>query len=109
MKKKKKNDPADYEDVEIDDPDNPEWTREMFRKARPMTDFPEMLAGLLEASEKLRAQKRARGRPRLEHPKIQVTLRLDHEIVSGFKEDGPGWQGRMNEELKKAVKRRRKR
>ncbi len=106
--KKKKHDPMDYEDVEIDDPDSPEWTEEMFRRARPLSDFPEMLKGLLEASEKLRAQKHARGRPRLDHPKVQVTLRLDQDIVGAFKEDGPGWQGRINAELKKTVKRRRK-
>ena len=105
MKKKKQ---RALEEVEIDDPDNPEWTEEMFRNARPMTDFPEMLAGLLEASERLRAQKRERGRPKLEHPKLQVTLRLDAEVVNSFKEDGPGWQGRINETLKKTVRRRKR-
>jgi uncharacterized protein (DUF4415 family) len=102
---KKKNDLSDYSNDPIDDPDNPEWTEEMFRKARPMRDFPEMLKGLQEASEKLRAQKR--GRPPLEHPKVQVTLRLDESVVKAFREDGPGWQSRINEELKKTVKRRK--
>ena len=101
MRKKKTK--ADPMNVEIDDPENPEWTEEMFRQARPMTDFPEMLAGLLEASAKLR------GRPKLETPKVQVTLRLDQEVVDGFKEDGPGWRTRMNDSLKKSVRRRRKR
>jgi uncharacterized protein (DUF4415 family) len=48
-----------------------------------------------------------RGRPRAEHPKVQVTLRLDPEVVNAFKEDGRGWQGRINETLVRAVKRRR--
>ena len=94
--------------VDIDDPDNPEWTEEMFRNARPMTDFPEELVKLKQASEDLRLRKQ-RGRPPLEHPKVQVTLRLDDEVVRAFKEDGPGWQGRINEALKTTVKRRRKR
>lgn len=82
----------------IDDPDNPEWTREDFRKARPFLEvFPEFT----EAVKKLR------GRPRAEHPKVQVTLRLDPEVVDAFKEDGRGWQGRINETLVRAVKRRR--
>jgi uncharacterized protein (DUF4415 family) len=49
-----------------------------------------------------------RYRPPLDHPKVQVTLRLDKEVVRAFKEDGPGWQGRMNDELKKTVTRRRR-
>ncbi|HEY0281426.1 MAG TPA: BrnA antitoxin family protein [Rhizomicrobium sp.] len=61
----------------------------------------------MEVVENLKAKKR--GRPKLEHPKVQVTLRLDADVVGVFKEDGPGWQGRINEELKKTVKRKRSR
>jgi predicted RNase H-like nuclease/uncharacterized protein (DUF4415 family) len=96
----------DYTDNPIDDPDNPEWTEEMFRTARPLRENPELLAKLLEASANLRARK-ARGRPPLEYPKMQVTLRLDEEVVNAFREDGPGWQSRINEELKNVVKRPR--
>jgi len=106
MKKKKAFDLRGYTDKPIDDPDNPEWTEEMFRSARPLRENPELLKKLLAASEELRRRKR--GRPPLEHPKVQVTLRLDDEVVSAFKEDGPGWQGRINEELKRLVKRRRR-
>ncbi len=106
MKKKKAFDLRRYSDKPIDDPDNPEWTVEMFRAAKPMSEYPELLKKLQAASEELRARKR--GRPPLDHPKVQVTLRLDEEVVRSFKEDGPGWQGRINDELKKTVKRRRK-
>jgi uncharacterized protein (DUF4415 family) len=61
----------------------------------------------MEAVENLRARKR--GRPKLEHPKVQVTLRLDADVVGAFKEEGQGWQGRINEELKKTIKRRSRR
>lgn len=108
--KKKKLDPADYEDVEIDDPDNPEWTEKMFKKARPMRDNPEMLERLLEASANLRERKKHEpDRSKLGNPGVQVTLHLDEEIVNSFKEDGPGWQGRINSELKKTVRRHKKR
>ena len=108
--KKKKTDLADYEDVEVDDPDNPEWTEEMFKRARPMQDNPEMLKGLLEASANLRERKKHEpDRSKLGNPGVRVELRLDEEVLNAFKEDGPGWQERINGELKKTVKRRRKR
>ena len=82
----------------IDDPDNPEWTKEDFRTARPFLEvFPEFTD----------AVKKLRGRPRAENPKLQVTLRLDPEVVNAFKEEGRGWQGRINETLVRAVKRKR--
>lgn len=45
-----------------------------------------------------------RGRPPLRGvPKRQVTLRLDPDVIDKFREGGPGWQGRMNEALRKAA------
>ncbi|MEM7617025.1 MAG: BrnA antitoxin family protein [Pseudomonadota bacterium] len=38
-----------------------------------------------------------RGRPKLEHPKEKVTLRMDADIVKQLRESGPGWQTRLNE------------
>ena len=101
MKKKKAGpDKRDYN--AIDDPDSPELTREIIRRMRPMREvYPEFVKEI--------ELTRSRGRPKLEHPKVQVTLRLDADIVGAFKEDGPGWQGRINEELKKTVKRNRRR
>ena len=44
------------------------------------------------------------GRPPLgAHPKEQVSLRLDTEVVAWFRAQGAGWQTRMNEVLKKAA------
>ncbi len=107
--KKKKIDPADYEDVEVDDPDNLEWTEEMLKRARPLRENPEMLKGLLEASANLRERKKhERDHSKLGNPGVEVTLNLDEEVLNAFKEDGPGWQGRINEELKKTVKRRKR-
>lgn len=106
MKKKKMFDLRGYSDKPVDDPDNPELTAEEIRRMRPLRDFPELHAKIMAAVEHRRAAKR--GRPPLEHPKVQVTLRLDEDVLNSFKEDGPGWQGRINEELKKTVKRRKR-
>jgi len=43
------------------------------------------------------------GRPRLENPKQQVTLRLDAEVLEKFRASGRGWQSRINAELRKVL------
>lgn len=102
MKRKtRKIDLSDYSDAPIDDPDSPELTADIIRRMRPMREVDPQFVKAIE-------EMRARGRPKLAHPKVQVTLRLDEEVVSSFKEDGPGWQGRINEELKRTVKRRKR-
>ena len=32
-----------------------------------------------------------------------VSLRIDRDVLDFFQEDGPGWQSRMNEALRKAA------
>lgn len=46
-----------------------------------------------------------RGRPFLEEgkKKVPVTIRLDPDIVAHFKAEGKGWQGKMNDVLRKAT------
>lgn len=44
-----------------------------------------------------------RGRPKLDNPKLPVTIRLDRDLVDWFKRTGDGWQTRMNNELRKAA------
>lgn len=85
----------------VPDDESPELTEEFFRNARPAE---EVIPGIVEAAERLRQRL---GRPKLEHPKEHVSLRLDPVIVKAFKEDGPGWQGRINDTLLRAVKRRK--
>lgn len=50
-----------------------------------------------------------RGRPPVDAPKLMTTLRLDPEVVEAFRAGGPGWQTRINDELKALVQRRAKR
>jgi len=53
-------------------------------------------------------QLRPRGRPRLESPKRQVTLRLDADVIQGMRATGPGWQTRVNEALRRWIQRQRR-
>lgn len=50
-----------------------------------------------------------RGRPKSESPKVPVTVRLDAEIVTFFRDSGPGWQTRMNAALAEYVVRKKRR
>ena len=47
-------------------------------------------------------ERKARGRPALEKPKKQVTLRLDADVVESFRAEGAGWQSQTNATLRKA-------
>lgn len=82
--------------VWVDPDDAPEWTDEMFERAAFYR------AGKLVRPATGTLTKR--GRPKLANPKRQVTLRLDGDVLDSFRETGPGWQSRINEILRKAVK-----
>jgi uncharacterized protein (DUF4415 family) len=45
-----------------------------------------------------------RGRPRSAAPKQSVTLRLDQEIITAFRQTGRGWQSRINDALRDAIR-----
>jgi uncharacterized protein (DUF4415 family) len=70
-----------------------------FRRMRPAREVLPTLVGAKAAAELLRP----RGRPRKDHPKAQVTLRLDAEVVEHYKAGGAGWQTRINAALRRAV------
>ncbi len=85
---------------EWDDPDLPEWTDEMFDVAA----FSVGGKVIREATGYLGPNGVMRGRPPVRGvAKQQVTLRIDPDVIAKFREDGPGWQARMNEALRKAV------
>ena len=46
-----------------------------------------------------------RGRPLGSGSKVQVTLRIDADVVNKFKASGAGWQTRMNDALRSWSKR----
>ncbi|MBB4065674.1 BrnA antitoxin family protein [Gellertiella hungarica] len=87
-----------YTKDDWDDVDSPELTEEELRSMRPAKEAlpPEIYEALVE-------MQRQRGRPTVESPKKQVTLRLDADLVAHFKAGGKGWQSRMNAALRKAA------
>ena len=46
----------------------------------------------------------AEKRPSVPNAKELVSLRIDRDVLDHFQEGGPGWQDRINETLKAAVK-----
>ena len=48
-----------------------------------------------------------RGRPPLARPKAALTMRVDADVLDALKASGPGWQTRINELLRDAVRRGR--
>ena len=91
-----KHPPLPPADAPFDDVDNPEWTEEMFARAKRPEDLPEALrAEILAAFPRTRP----RGRPVKAEPKVRVAVRLDPDVVDYFKAGGPGWQTRINDAL----------
>lgn len=78
----------------VDPDDAPEWTQAMFEGAEVRVGEQVIRPGAW----------RTAGRPPVRGvAKQQVTLRIDPDVIARFREGGPGWQGRMNDALRKAV------
>ena len=76
--------------------DSPELTEADFAGARPFAKvFPELAASI----------RKGRG-PNKSPTKKLVSLRLSREVIEHFKSTGAGWQSRIDETLRKAVKRK---
>ena len=43
------------------------------------------------------------GRPKKVAPKEVVNIRLDPDVLAHFREEGPGWQSRINAALRKVA------
>jgi uncharacterized protein (DUF4415 family) len=94
------------------DPDDIFPTDEELANARPFSEaHPELAASILrerpDLAEPMRrhaeAFHRRRGRPAVQSPKQQVSIRLDPDVLAKLKATGPGWQARVNDILRKAV------
>ncbi|MFG1461743.1 BrnA antitoxin family protein [Xanthobacter sp. DSM 24535] len=80
----------------IDPDDAPEWTEEQLARA-------EVAVGGKVVRQARGTLSRPRGRPPVEHPKQQISVRLDVDVLEALRKSGPGWQARMNAVLRKAV------
>jgi uncharacterized protein (DUF4415 family) len=77
--------------------DSPELTKADFAEARPFGEvFPDLAASI----------RRGRG-PSKSPTKKLVSLRISPEVIDYFKSTGTGWQSRIDETLRKAVKGKR--
>jgi uncharacterized protein (DUF4415 family) len=90
--KKSRHSKKDLRDVS----DNPELTKADFARAKPFSEvFPDLAASI----------RKGRG-PNKSPTKKLVSLRLSPEVIEHFKSTGSGWQSRIDETLRKAVKRK---
>jgi uncharacterized protein (DUF4415 family) len=81
--------------------DNPEWTEEDFARAVRVEDLPaEDRDAILAAFPKTAARL---GRPLKADKKVAVKLRLDPDVLSHYRDSGPGWQTRINEALRSTL------
>lgn len=81
---------ADWDAVE-----SPALPKDVLAQAKPFADvFPELAENM---------RRNLGGRPPLAKPKRAISIRLDQDVIDKFKASGPGWQGRMNEVLKRST------
>ena len=85
------------------DAENPEWTQEDMRKARPAA---EVLPGLIGATATEALVRRGRGRPPKAIRKVNQTIRLDPDVLAAYQNEGRGWQTLINSVLREHMPRR---
>src|SRR5665647_2547046 len=74
--------------------DNPELTKEDFAKAKPFAEaLPELAASI----------RKGRG-PNKAPTKKLVSLRLSGQVIDAYRAKGPGWQSRIDADLRKINK-----
>jgi len=89
--------------VEVPDTENPPLTATWFAAARNASEvLPEIVS-----PDTAGALLKRRGRPKAVATKAQVTLRLDRDVIAGFRQGGAGWQSRINAALKHHLARRK--
>ena len=71
--------------------DNPELTDEQMAKAKPFAEALPKLAGSI---------RRGRG-PNKSPTKKLVSLRLSGAVIEKYKAGGPGWQSRIDQDLRR--------
>lgn len=100
MARKPSETPPRVDDIPMTDKDGEvrELTKSDFAGMRPAA----------EAAPALVARARQRGRPPLDNPKEQITLRLSTETLEYFRAGGRGWQTRLAEVPDGHVKRARR-
>ena len=81
------------------DADNPEWTRADFAKAKAPGDV--LPRDVLSKFGKHRGPQKA-------VKKVPVSIRLSPIVVTHFRDQGPGWQARIDALLTRIVKKEKR-
>jgi uncharacterized protein (DUF4415 family) len=93
--------PAEFTAEEIAEVQSPELTDEELASLRPGSDaLPPKLFAALTA-----ARKPGQRGPQKSPTKKMITLRVDPEVLEGYRASGEGWQSRMNEVLRAGLER----
>lgn len=82
---------------DLTDPENPELTAEDFARALRPEDFPDWV---FEAFPNTPRPVRGVQKSATKTP---ISLRVDADVLERYRATGPGWQGRMNDALRKAA------
>lgn len=73
--------------------DNPAWTKKAFVEAAPFVEaFPELAKTIRRRGPQKRPTKKA------------VSIRLSPDVLEHYKAKGAGWQGKIDDTLRKAAK-----
>jgi uncharacterized protein (DUF4415 family) len=88
-----------------------DWDKD---KAEPVTseqyeEIPELTDEWFAKAELHVGGEKVRGRPKSPTRKVALKLRIDPDVIKAFRATGPGWQTRINETLRQAVRLSRKR
>jgi uncharacterized protein (DUF4415 family) len=79
------------------------------RTSSSQDDPPEINAEWVRGADLYRGKKLVRrGRPKLQHPRKLLSLRLPPEVIASWKATGPGWQTRMADVLAKTTPKTRR-
>ena len=84
---------VDFDKQSAPDDENPEWTEEEMRRAKPASEALPEIFGEKTAKELLR-----RGQSGA--PKRDVTIPLDEDVLREFQALGPGWEAKVNDVLR---------
>ena len=71
--------------------------------ARGIAADPDTLELTADMAARLQPLRRP-GRPQLDQPKLPMTMRVDADVLAAIKATGAGWQTRVNDLLRQAVR-----
>jgi uncharacterized protein (DUF4415 family) len=74
------------------DDNNPPLDEETLARMRPAR---EVVPEIVKEAAKI-------GRPKSDHPKEAIKLRIDRDVLAHYRATGSGWQTRINDTLRRA-------